>query len=97
LLPEYKKSKCFFKELNNEWFINDGINFYFCDFKIENKIIEYDGMYWHNNFYEKDEIRNNTYKKMGFKVLILNENDFSEKNINTEAISKCLKFINDEK
>lgn len=34
---------------------------------------------------------------MGFKVLILNENDFSEKNINTEAISKCLKFINDEK
>jgi very-short-patch-repair endonuclease len=91
-----QKEKCYFKELNNEFFLNTKSGFYFVDFKCENKIIEFDGVYWHRNTIEKDTIRNESYEKLGYKVLIINENDLTKNKINNELINKCLEFIKDE-
>jgi hypothetical protein len=93
-----EKNKCFFKELNNEWFINDENDFYFVDFKCSNKIIEFDGIYWHKYTKEKDLLRNIKYKKMGYDLMIISENDLIDKKskVGGDLIDKCLKFIKNE-
>ena len=97
-LTSLEKEKTYFKELNNEWYIKDTNNFYFIDFKCGDKIIEFDGIYWHKNSKEKDEIRNTIYKNLGFKILVISENDLVDKKskISDELISKCLNFIKNE-
>ena len=93
-----KQNKCYFKELNYEYYINQNHNFYFIDFKCGNKIIEFDGIYWHRNSKEKDEIRDVTYKNLGYQILIISENDLIDKKnkISDELISKCVNFIKNE-
>jgi hypothetical protein len=95
LLNSEDKELCFFKELNDEWFINDGENFFFCDFKYKNKIIEYDGIYWYKDI-NKDIIRNGVYEKMGYQILIINENDYSQLNQNINTVNKCVNFLLNE-
>jgi len=51
------------------------------------KIIEFDGKYWHNNKY-RDILRNNTYLSKGYKLLILNEDDF----VDNKYINRILEF-----
>jgi very-short-patch-repair endonuclease len=66
------------------------------DFKCGNKLIEFDGVYWHKDSQEKDIRRNETYEKLGYKLLIINENDLINNKINNELIDKCLRFIKNE-
>ncbi len=42
-------------------------------------IIEFDGKYWHKDKKELDELRNETYRDSGYKVLLLNEDDLNNK------------------
>jgi hypothetical protein len=97
-LSENQKKECYFEELNDEYFINTGDNFYFVDFKCGNKIIEFDGVYWHKNTKEKDDRRNEDYRKLGYNLLIINENDLNDKRnkITNELITKCVSFIKNE-
>jgi very-short-patch-repair endonuclease len=94
-LTDNEKTNCFFKELNKEKLIKiDNSKYYFADFVMNNKIIEYDGSYWHNE--TDDNIRNSSYNKIGFDVLSINENEFNRNKKNSEIIDKCLKFLRDE-
>jgi hypothetical protein len=93
-LPIIERKKCYFKELNHEYYINNKTNFYFIDFKCGNKIIEFDGVYWHRDSTEKDTKRNSTYENLGYELLIINENDIN-KDID-ELINKCIKFLKNE-
>jgi hypothetical protein len=43
------RSKLYFKEFNKEYFLNTGKDFFLIDFKYNNKIIEFQGDYWHTN------------------------------------------------
>lgn len=94
-LNDNEKSNCFFKELNKEKLIRiDNTKYYFADFVMNNKIIEYDGLYWHNE--TDDYIRNTSYNTIGFDVLTINENEFNRNKKNSEIIDKCLKFLRNE-
>jgi len=97
-LSSLEKENTYFKELNNEWYIKDVDGFYFVDFKCGNKIIEFDGIYWHKNSKEKDEIRNTVYKNSGYQILIINENNLVDKKnkISNELINECVNFIKNE-
>lgn len=89
-----QKDNCFFSELNKEIFINANGQIYFPDFVYKNKIIEYDGKYWHNNI--KDEKRNYFYDKLNYRLLIINSEEYNRKKKPKEVIEKCLKFLLDE-
>lgn len=88
------KSNCFFHELNKEFFIKNNNLIFFPDFVLNKKIIEYDGVYWHNDV--KDKIRNEFYKKMGYDVLVITSNEYNRNKKEQSVIEKCLKFLNDE-
>lgn len=97
-LNDNQKKKCFFKELNNEWYISHKDCFYFVDFICGKKIIEFDGVYWHKNTTMKDIKRNENYIKLGYDLLIISENDLIDKKnkFDNIIIDRCVKFINDE-
>lgn len=58
IFEKYKKN-VFFAELNNEWFVRCGSQFYFVDFydKTTGKVIEFNGDFYHANpsLYEADD------------------------------------------
>lgn len=90
-----EKSNCFFRELNKERLIKvDNLKYYFPDFILNNKIIEYDGMYWHDK--KNDNIRNDFYAKNGYKLLTINEVEFNRSKKDPSVINKCLTFLRDE-
>lgn len=91
-LNDDEKKNCFFHELNNEYLLRDGRLVFFIDFKCGNKIIEYDGIYWHKDELS-DSLRNDTYKRNNFDLLVINENDFNRKNKNKKTVDECVKFI----
>lgn len=94
-LTEDEKNNCFFKELNKEKMIKTcKSTYYFADFVMNNKIIEYDGLYWHNE--KKDNVRNQLYNKNGFDVLSINDKEFNRYKKKSETIDKCLKFLRNE-
>jgi very-short-patch-repair endonuclease/AraC-like DNA-binding protein len=96
--------KCNFSELNNErtLYINqdDILNLiqykklnkkrYHIDFMLENKIIEYDGEYWHNDL-EKETTKNKFLKNKGYSVLHIKDSEYKK---NPEkVIEDCLQFL----
>ena len=95
-LNEDEKKDCYFKELNYEYIIILNNIYFFPDFKYKNKVIEYDGIYWHEKRIKKDNIRNDVYRKNNIDYLIINENDYCRNNKNNNTIIKCLKFIRNE-
>jgi hypothetical protein len=84
---------------NNEYMVTDPITKqkYFLDFYVKdiNKVIEFDGDYWHSESrgnIERDRIRDENLKRLGYKILHIKERDYQQ---NPEAeIQKCLNFIN---
>lgn len=88
------KDNCYFKELNSEFFLRKNEFIFFPDFVYKNKIIEYDGIYWHDS--EKDDIRNKIYEDLGYEVLIINSDEYNRKNKPKEIINKCLNFLENE-
>ena len=94
-LNEVEKKNCWFKELNKEVLVKVSENkFYFPDFLMGKKIIEYDGKYWHHQ--DDDNIRNSLYKKNGYDIMIINEDDFSRVHISDNIINNCVNFLRNE-
>ena len=65
----------------------------FVDFKLDDKIIEFDGDYWHQNSIEKDKLRDSILTQRGFDVLRVKESDY--KKDKQKVLKLCLKFLND--
>jgi len=63
----------------------------FVDFKIFNKVIEFDGSYWHKNSNE-DTIRDKILNNKNYEVLRIKEEDYN--NNSYMEVKKCLKFLN---
>lgn len=71
---------------------NKQIYRYFPDFLILNKIIETDGIYWHNP--EKDKIRDAKLLELGYDILRLSEYEINhEIEITTEKIKIFLDIL----
>lgn len=93
---DYDKKNVNFAELNEEYmfFIHeDWCKVFSVDFKFGNKIIEFDGDYWHGNDKQKeiDNKRDKYLMNRGYVVLRIKESDF-KKNKN-KVIKKCKRFI----
>jgi len=103
-LNEQKKKNCKFSQLNNEKKIyvseedhnilkNKKINkkHYYFDFICDNKIIEFDGAYYHKDA-EKELAKDLFANYKGFKILHIDEIEYKK---NPEKIiEKCLTFLN---
>ena len=93
----YADGDLYFYELNNEYFLkidnkfNYKSNIIFLDFKYQNKIIEYNGNYWHNH--ENDKIRYEILKKMGYDVLVITSDEYNRNKKTESTINKCIKFL----
>jgi len=59
---------------------------------ISNKIIEFNGEYWHSKTKEDDKIRYSIMKDLGYKVLVIEEKEYKENK--SHIIKKCIDFIN---
>lgn len=95
-LNEKEKESCWFKELNKEVLVKVSEDkFYFPDFLMGKKIIEYDGKYWHQE--QDDNIRNSLYEKNGYDIMIVNEDDFNRTHMCNNIIDKCINFLRNEK
>jgi hypothetical protein len=88
------KDECYFSDLNKEVLLRDNDVIYFPYFVYKNKIIEYDGKYWHNE--EKDKIRNEFYIKLGYDIYTVNSDEYHRGNKSKEIINKCLNFLLNE-
>jgi len=82
---------------NNEYVLKLDKSFIKPDFFIKNskKIIEFDGVYYHNSIPEnikRDIKRDLMIKKNGYLIYHVNENDY--KNNKNEVVENCIKFIN---
>lgn len=94
--------KCHFHELNEEMSINidktqskkphSNKHKYKIDFVLSNKIIEFDGDYWHKKTKHKDAIKDEYLKSLGYEVLRVKEQEY--KKDKESIISKCLNFLN---
>jgi len=87
-------SECYFHELNKEILLRDGNEIYFPDFVCGNKIIEYYGVFWHEN--NKDKKRNEFYNKLGYELLVITSDDFNRNKKDIKIIKKCLNFLKNE-
>jgi len=99
-IDEFEKSKCYFAELNEEhvfYTYQNDIYVISVDFKFENKIIEFDGDFWHSSTKQKerDILRDCFLISKGYEVLRIPELDY--KNDKKQIIEKCINFIKNEK
>lgn len=91
------KSKIFFHELNHEYVIKIPKKYSYhrtvmiVDFIKENKIIEYNGIYWHND--KDDEIRNNILNDLGYEVLYITSDEYNKNKKDTSIVDKCIKYL----
>lgn len=86
----------FFYELNDEYTFyvwESGMTIISVDFKCGNKIIEFDGDYWHSKEHQKciDVKRDKFLKSKGYDILRISESDYY--NNPDGVINKCLKFL----
>lgn len=87
----------YFHEKSGEYYIvipnkyNFDSNIIFVDFKLNKKIIEYDGKYWHNS--KKDKIRDTILKDLGFDVLRVSSDEYNRNNKSQLIIDKCVNFL----
>ncbi len=61
------------------------------DFKQNNRIIEYNGKYWHND--KLDEIRYEILKDIGYDVMVVSSDEYNRNNKNEKIIENCIKFL----
>jgi very-short-patch-repair endonuclease len=94
------KEKVYYATNNGEYFINLKDDYKIklnkhCikpDFMVSNKIIEFNGEYWHSKTKEDDKIRYSIMKDLGYEVLVVEEKQYKENKLHT--IKKCVDFIN---
>ncbi len=63
------------------------------DFKFKNKIIEFNGTYWHAITQKEDIVRYEILKRNNFQILVIEEKDFNHKNKSEEIVQKCIDFL----
>jgi len=91
------KSEVYFPELNFEYVLsipkkyNHNMTVMMLDFKQRNKVIEYNGKYWHSK--ERDKIRRSILEDMGYDVLFIDSDEFNRNNKNVKIIEKCINFL----
>lgn len=91
------KTDMYFHALNKEYVIripeiyNHENVVMMVDFKYKNKIIEYNGNYWHNT--KKDDVRYSILKEMGYEVLVVTSSEYNRNKKSQEIIDKCFKFL----
>lgn len=61
------------------------------DFIKDNKIIEYNGKYWHNE--NEDKKRYNILKSLGYEIFVVNSDDYNRNHQNENIITDCIKFL----
>lgn len=88
---------CYFAELNQEYLFYPfkcGLTVIAVDFKCGNKIIEFDGTYWHTTEKQKniDKTRDEFLKSKGYEILRVDEKYYYKNK--PEIIEECIKFIN---
>jgi very-short-patch-repair endonuclease len=64
------------------------------DFKLDDKIIEFDGDYWHSKEEQiiKDKLRDEFLSNKGYLILRIKE--FSYRDNKEKVINECLDFLN---
>ena len=85
---------------NNEYevILEDAYHRYFLDFYVKdnNKVIEFDGDYWHGEKrgnQKRDKQREDNLRKLGFvNILRIKERDY--KSNPDEVVKRCVDFIN---
>lgn len=96
-LNDDQKSQCFFAELNKEhmFFMHkNNITVFMVDFKIKNKIIEFNGDYWHSleNVKQRDKLKYDFLIQKGYEQITILESEYLKNK--SQTIKKILKFIN---
>lgn len=91
------KDDIFFAELNEEFLIyifDDNLMYIELDFKYGDKVIEFDGDYWHSTKKqkEKDQLRDKYLTSNGYKILRIKESDYKKNK--EKIINECLLFLN---
>lgn len=105
------KEDLYFKELNKEYVIIGDSNTYVVDFKHRNKVIEFNGDYWHANPNKYNESWINTtinlsakdiWEKDSIRNDIISKDydlliiwEYDYKNDPEGTLQKCIKFLND--
>lgn len=89
----------YFGELNSEYTIythQEWGKLIKLDFKYENKIIEFDGDYWHSKpeQIEKDNLRDGYLTPKGYKILRIKESEYMNNPL--LITEKCIKFIKEK-
>ena len=95
-LDKRYQRECFFYEKNYEYkfyqHLPDVIKLHMVDFKCGDKIIEFDGAYWHDDVSDKN--RDEFLSSIGYKVLRVSYEDFIK---NTDKmINEGLEFIHEQ-
>jgi len=90
------QEKCKYATCGGEvrFFMNND-KLFLTDFKCGNKIIEYDGTYWHsfNDTQNNDKIKQSFLESKGYTVLRIPESDYLKNK--QQVINKCINFINE--
>jgi len=73
--------------------INFNLNqkYIFVDYIYNNKIIEFDGTYWHRNTQEKDRNKTKFLEHKGFDILRIDEKSYNQNK--GLVVDRCLKFL----
>ena len=66
---------------------------FYLDFKQGNKVIEFDGDYWHKLTNEYDSIRDVILESRGFDILRIKECDYRKDK--QQIVKKCVEFLNE--
>jgi hypothetical protein len=87
----------YFAELNEEYLFyifDDNLIYIELDFKCGDKVIEFDGDYWHQNEkqQEKDKLKDKHLISNGYQVLRVKESDYKKNK--EKIVNECLLFLN---
>ena len=89
-----KEYKVFVRKQDKKLNFVENKQVYFCDFWCNNKVIEFDGTYWHSieGAAERDRKRDQYFTFRGILVLRIKEEDwYSDPQ---QVIENCLSFLN---
>jgi hypothetical protein len=97
----YKNGEKDFSGINHEFILTTNNISIKPDFILENKIIEFDGVYWHDfkrrgkpENYKRESKKDAELIKNGYKILRVNELEYEKDRKNT--IEKCIKFLKND-
>ena len=63
----------------------------FVDFKLGNKIVEFDGTYWHKNRIALDTERDNYLRTRGYDIMRVSESDYKTNGVS--CIDSIVNFL----